>query len=148
MLLGKKNMKDLLELRLVFEEQGIWYLLEHFKNNKELLNSTVERLRTEVVNMEEAIDSMDMERRIEADYQFHKCLIDVCKNDLFSTLYETMRSFSYEEIKLAHTDIEDKHIIIADHNKLINAILQGDVLKAQESFRKHIRNQDPLFQEK
>ncbi len=146
MLLGKKDLKNLLELRLIMEHQGLWYLMV-YHNDQPLLDKTIINLKQEVLNIANALDSKNEEKRIEADYAFHKHIIEACQNDLFNTLYETMRSFSYEEITVAQEDILDKKLIIDTHNQLIEVILQGDFYKAMELYRKHIKNSDPLFQD-
>ncbi len=147
MLLGKKDIKNILELRLVLEHQGLWYLMVHHRDNKELRDETVGQLREEIKNIDEAMEMGNTEKRAKADYDFHKHIIDVCNNDLFSALYDTMRSFSYKEIIQAQDSIA-KNEIIKDHNILIESILEGDFGTAIEKFREHIRRNDPLFQKK
>ena len=146
MLLGKKDLKNLLELRLIMEHQGLWYLMVYNKDDA-FLSDIVNKLNKEVENIIKAVESGDTSKRIEADYAFHKHIIEACQNDLFNSLYQTMRSFSYEEIVLAQDDIIDKKIIPDNHKQLINAITEGDFYNALELFRKHIRNSDPLFQD-
>jgi len=148
MLLGKRDLKNLLELRLVLEHQGLWYLMEYNKEDTTLLDETVDKLRVEVQSFKKAIGSDNITKRIEADFKFHQHIIDASGNVLFSDLYKTMRSISYEEIKLAHRTIENKNEIISEHNELIEIILSGDYSKALTSFRKHIKNDDPVFREK
>ena len=145
MLLGKKDLKNLLELRLVLEHQGLWYLMEYHKGNKSLLTSTVAALNQEIENLKKAIEANDTQKRVEADYSFHKHIIAACQNDLFNDLYQTMRSFSYEEFNVTQSTISDKNIIINEHTELVGEILKGDFYKTTKLFRKHIRNSDPLF---
>ncbi len=145
MLLGKKDFTDLIEFRLVLEHQGLWYLMDYHRNDKKLLHKTVERLKKEVKEMKKAIETGDQKKRINADYNFHKHIIDVCNNEVFTNLYHAMKSFMYEEINTSQSNVKDKKRILKDHNDLITSILEGDYIKATEKFRKHIRNIDALL---
>jgi len=145
MLLGKKDFTDLIELRLVLEHQGLWYLLDYHKDDKKLLEKTVSELKEEIHNMDDAITSGDQEKRINADYNFHRHIIDVCNNDVFTNLYNTMKSFMYEEINTSQSNVENQKAIIKEHNDLIDVIIQGDYFRATEKFRKHIKDIDSLL---
>lgn len=145
MLLGKKDFTDLVELRLVLEHQGLWYLMDHYKTNKHLLTSTIDKLNQEVKNMDKAIKSSDIQKRIEADYNFHGHIIEVCNNNIFNNLYRTMKLFMYEEINTAQRGLEDTTSVIQNHIDLIESIEKGDFYRATEKFRKHIKDIDSLL---
>jgi DNA-binding FadR family transcriptional regulator len=143
MLLGNKDFKDLIELRLVLENQGLWYL-KKFHNNEKLLQTTVINLQQEITSMEIAIDNEDNQQRLIADYNFHKHIIEVCQNDIFNNLYSTMKSFMQAEINSSQSDLLDKKSIIANHNSLIESVMYDDYYTSTEKFRSHIRNFDNL----
>lgn len=143
MLLGKKDFKDLIELRLVLEHQGLWYL-KCFHNKASLIEKTIEQLNHEVETMASAIDANNTRKRLKADYNFHKHIIEVCKNDVFNNLYTTMESFLYAEMDSAQRELPDKKSIISNHTILINSILQDDYYHAAENFRLHIKDIDYL----
>ncbi len=52
MLLGKKDFTDLIELRMVLEHQGLWYLMDYHRKDGKLLEKTISRLQNEVNEME------------------------------------------------------------------------------------------------
>lgn len=145
MLLGKKDFTDLIELRLVLEHQGLWYLMDYYRKDEKLLKKTIDKLRNEINEMEEAIKTGDQTRRINADYNFHRHIIEVCNNDVFTNLYHTMKSFMYEEINTSQSNVENQKAIIKEHNDLIEIIIKGDYFKATEKFRKHIKDIDDLL---
>ena len=95
--------------------------------------------------MGRAIDSGDQAGRVNADYNFHKHIIDVCHNDVFTNLYHTMKSFMYEEINMSQSNLENKKGILKNNNDLIESILAGDYYMATEKFRKHIKDIDALL---
>lgn len=145
MLLGKKNYKDIVELRLVLENQGLWHLMVYNKEDKDLHKHTIDNLMQEITNIEEAIQDNNIKKRIKADYNFHKHIIEVCNNDIFTDLYLTMESFMYEEIEVSQHNISDKKSIIKDHIALVNTILDGNYYNATEVFRNHIKDIDMLL---
>ncbi|MBL7006231.1 MAG: FadR family transcriptional regulator [Spirochaetia bacterium] len=145
MLLGKKDFTDLVELRMVLEHQGLWYLMSYHRENKQFMQETIENLRNAVEEMKSAITNKDLQRRINADYTFHKHIIEVCHNHIFNNLYGTMKSFMYEEISTSQTGLENTSTIVANHNTLINSILKGDYYQTTELFRLHIKDIDHLL---
>jgi DNA-binding FadR family transcriptional regulator len=145
MLLGKKDFKDLIELRMVLEHQGLWYLMLYHRNNKILIDETIQKLEAEVTNMAEAIKEQDYQKRIDADYNFHKHIIQVCNNEVFDNLYATMKAFMEEEKAIAQSQISTLDSVVEDHQKLIDAIKEGDYYCTSEMFRTHIRNIDSLL---
>ena len=146
MLLGKKDFKDLVELRLVLEHQGLWYL-KCFHDKPGLIEDTVSQLEAEVRLMEQAIDENNLQKRLQADYNFHKHIIEVCSNEIFNNLYATMESFIYAEIDSAQSDLANKQTILENHRVLIRSILEDSYYDATEKFRLHIKNIDELVRQ-
>ena len=145
MLLGQKDFTDLVELRLVLEHQGLWYLMAYHREDALLMERTVDALRFEVAEMEQAVKSGNMQQRINADYNFHRHIIEVCNNHIFTNLYSTMRSFMYEEISSSQINVQDMRAVVANHNKLIDSIMHDSYYEATERFRKHIKDIDMLL---
>jgi DNA-binding FadR family transcriptional regulator len=145
MLLGKKDFKDLIELRMVLEHQGLWYLMLYHRDNKILVDETIHKLEAEVTNMADAIKEQDYQKRIDADYNFHKHIIQVCNNEVFDNLYATMKAFMKEEKAIAQSQISTLDSVVEDHQKLVDAIKEGDYYHTSEMFRTHIRDIDNLL---
>jgi GntR family transcriptional regulator, transcriptional repressor for pyruvate dehydrogenase complex len=145
MLLGKKDFKDLVELRMVLEHQGLWYLTVFHKNDKHLIDETTENMEAEIERMALAIRRKEQRARIEADYDFHKHVIEACHNDIFGALYATMRNFMCEEIMAAQRDVVAPRAIVEEHRGLLKGIREGDYARVAEQFRRHIKNIDQLL---
>lgn len=148
MLLGQKDFSELIELRMVLEQQGLWHVLVHQKENRQLMDSLIALLRQEIENMKKAIENGSIKDRLIADYQFHGHIIHVSKNKIFDNLYTTMQKFMVEEIQKAQSDIENLFAIPKNHESLLTAILNGDYLLTCEAFRHHIRNMDRILNSK
>lgn len=145
MLLGKKEFSNLIELRMSMEHQGLWYLMYFQKNDTELLDRTLAALKYEVDQMTEAISTNDMEKRLYADYNFHGHIIDICQNDIFNNLYNSMRSFMLEEIRVSQSTLSELDVILRNHQQLIDSIRDGDYYEATNVFRQHIKDIDNLL---
>jgi len=117
----------------------------YHRDNKKLIDETIQKLETEVTNMAEAIKEQDYQKRIDADYNFHKHIIQVCNNEVFDNLYTTMRAFMKEEKAIAQSQLSTLDSVVEDHQKLINAIKMGDYYHTSEMFRTHISNIDSLL---
>ncbi len=148
MLLGQKDFSEIIEMRIVMEQQGLWYLLEYHKDDKNLKESAIMKLRLEIDKMDDAVNRKNIEVRLDADYNFHGHIIEVCENRIFNNMYKTMRNFMVEEIASSQKDMQHMLAVPKNHEFLLDAIIQGDYSSAADQFRHHIRNIDKLLDDK
>ncbi|MFA7670827.1 MAG: FadR/GntR family transcriptional regulator [Sphaerochaetaceae bacterium] len=144
-LLGDNDFYDLLEFRLIMEQQGLWYLMEYPKTDDEFKQSIIKSLQREVAAMKDAIDNDNFPKRLEADYRFHQHLIEACNNELFNTIYNTLNELIREEMKFAAQDYDYHFKSPERHQLLIDKIVEGDYQKATEAYRAHIRDVNKVF---
>lgn len=144
-LLGNNDFYDLMEFRLVMEQQGLWYLLVFRSDDTEFKQGVIGQLQEEVNQMYQAIELNDHEAQVQADYRFHQHLISACNNDLFDSIYVTLNVFLKEEIKNAEEN--DEYIVKSPerHQYLIDTIVEGDYQKATDAYRSHIHNVQEVF---
>ncbi|RKX88048.1 MAG: hypothetical protein DRP70_07265 [Spirochaetes bacterium] len=148
MILGEKDISEVIELRMVMETQGLWYLLDYRRNDTELREKTIRGLDNEISNLKKAIVSGSIEKRLDADYVFHGLVIQVCENRIFRNLYHTMKEFMKMEINFAQKDVNTLSEIPTHHEELLASIVDGDFHDTCELFRHHIRNIDQLLESK
>jgi GntR family transcriptional repressor for pyruvate dehydrogenase complex len=149
MLLGQKDFSEIVELRMVMEQQGLWYLLVKRKDDLILKNKTIAALEKDVKDLEIAIEIGSTEKRIEADYNFHGHIIEACNNKIFTNLYSTMRQFMVSEIHNSQkVEVYYYESVVERHQALLDLIRDGNYEKASEQFRHHIRNIDALLDAK
>ena len=139
-LLGESEFFDLLEMRLVMEQQGFFYLVERYRTDPFLVQPILDQLSAEIENMRRAIARQSDEDRVEADYRFHGIIIAACGNSLFNDFYEILRSFLYEEIRRTRNAARGLRAVPEAHEKLIEIIKTGDITLALEASRNHIRD--------
>jgi DNA-binding FadR family transcriptional regulator len=139
-MLGESEFFDLLEMRLVMEQQGFFYLVEGYQRDPAIIQPTLDRLETEIENMRQAIDRNSDADRIDADYRFHGIIIEACGNRLFDELYKILRAFLYEEIRLTRTAADGFASVPEAHQKLVTIIKSGDISAALITLRSHIKD--------
>ena len=115
------------------------------KNDAGLLGRTLASLDHEVTLMTEAISTNDMEKRLYADYNFHGHIINICQNDIFNNLYNSMRSFMLEEIRVSQSTLSELDVVLRNHQLLIDSIKEGDFYATTNVFRQHIKDIDNLL---
>lgn len=144
-LLGDNDFYDLLEFRLIMEQQGLWYILVYHKDNQEFKDKVVAKLNSEVEKMEEALKLNDYERRIEADYRFHQHIIAACRNELFNSIYRTLDNLIREEMVTADHDKEYYQTSPDRHKLLIKKIEEGNYDDTLATYRSHIHDSYKIF---
>lgn len=82
----------------------------------------------------------DVDDLIEADFQFHLAIIHSSSNQLFFSLFETLRSFLCGEIKRSQDDYPDPAAISAEHRALLHAFESGSAAEATDAFDARIEN--------
>ena len=140
LLLGQDDKEEMIDLRGAIESGCILQLTENLKNRQAGAMETVKKLESIVTSMKQALLSESREQMIEYDFQFHYTIIEDSGNTLFVSLYNTLRSFLYDEIDQSQTDYSDPSLIPEEHRALIEAFKTGDRMAAQTAYESHIRN--------
>lgn len=135
-LLGKSDFYEMIELRRIIEVDGLFDLLESSKQDGESARRIIESLEGELENIRLAVEQSDIARITEADYRFHGLIISASNNSLFTGIYDTLRSFMYEEIRMSMTP----HLptIYDLHHQILASIKQGDPIEARKILEDHI----------
>lgn len=137
-LLGRDDYYELIDMRGAMELWSLVSLTEKYGKSPLLAKESLEILERQIDKMRAAIEKSDGEALATADYDFHGAVITSGKNVPFSSIYQVLRSFMYEEIEKSHQDFSDISTIIPEHQEFLDAIKTGDPLQAQNVVRKHI----------
>ncbi len=135
-LLGGRDMFEIIQLRKIIEYEGLRTIVENSKNNPDYIKEYISDLNTEIDNMKVAIKESNFDNLIQADYNFHGIIISASKNSLLSDIFSTLRVFMLEEIrKSMHENISDE---VPQHTEYLETILSGDLSRAKKMFDAHI----------
>ena len=88
-----------------------------------------------------ALEKKDVVKIVEKDERFHDVIFEATKNrrlvSLAHSLREQVYRYRYEYVK----DFSSHDKLSREHARIMEAILEGDVVKAQQAMRGHISDQ-------
>lgn len=140
LLLGDDELNEMIDLRGSIEIWAMFKLADEISVNSKIGLTVVEDLKTIVETMRSSALKKERTNLIEADFQFHNIIVQGCKNTLFTSLFETLRSFLYDEIKQSQLDYTDLSKIPAEHDLLLSALLTGEKSSVYSAYSDHISN--------
>ena len=139
-LLGKDEMGELIETRGAIELWSIIHLTSLGSKDKEHMDNVIKELQDIVDGMQKSLDAGELEKLIDADYNFHNVIVKSTGNGLFYSIYKTLKSFMYEEIEQSQNDYTDPNMIISEHQSILDTIRSGKMEQSVTTFSSHIEN--------
>lgn len=84
----------------------------------------------------------DLVAHVQADLEFHRLIAAACPNRMLKNVYETYQTMLTETQRqpIPQTHSPRMQASIAEHGMILNAISDGDGVKAEAAMRTHIRN--------
>ena len=143
-LLRTNEVFELVELREVIEGRSVIVLAEKVRSDPKGTEPVIKELENQVDRMSEAMQKSSIDDLSDADYEFHKIMVDSCDNGVFSSIYDTLRAFMREEIRKTNLLETARSSGFAEHNMIVDCIRAGDPSGAARAFQVHIngiRNQ-------
>jgi GntR family transcriptional repressor for pyruvate dehydrogenase complex len=137
-LLRTNEIFELVELRDVIEDRAVLGLAEKVRSDPEGTAPIIKELENQVSRMSEAIDKYSMDDLSDADYEFHRKIVESCNNGVFSGIYDTLRSFMREEIRKTNLLETARSRGFAEHKMIADSIRAGDPSGAAKAFQGHI----------
>lgn len=140
LLLGNDEIEEMVDLRASIELWSVIKFTKKVNNSDPRAIEFVEKLEQNIREMENAASNNDKESLIISDLDFHYTIIDFVENELFISLYNTLKSFLYDEIKKTQMNYENLKLIPLEHQKLIHAIKSGKSSTIIIAYQEHINN--------
>lgn len=110
------------------------------EKNDERAIKHIKKLEDIISEMKTAAASRNKAKIIILDFNFHHSIIEYEQNELYLSLYNTLKSFLYHEIKKNQMSYGNLQMIPAEHGKLIEAMKTGNQTEALMVFQGHISN--------
>ena len=134
--ISQKGLRDVLEVRRALDSFCAELACERITEEEK------KELKEACLNFEEAVKTKDATIIAKADVRFHDIIIASTGNDrivaLINNLAEQMYRYRFEYIK----DETNHPKLIAEHRKLVDAIISGDGVTARAIAGEHIDNQE------
>ncbi len=125
-LMEPRFIDEILELREVFEQRGVYQLMRKCKDQPVEAQQAVSRLEEQTEKMEDAVHRDCYEDILLADYEFHRILINETGNSLFISMYDLLKHFTMEEMEKTHESYTDYTALAGVHRRIIEAVKSGD----------------------
>lgn len=132
----EKSLSDVLEVRRALDEMAVELACLRITDEEK------EKLKEACADFEKAVVTRDIRAIAKADVVFHDIIFQSTGNErlsqLVNNLAEQMYRYRYEYIK----DDKRHDVLVNEHRKIYDSILQGDIPSAKEAIRVHIENQE------
>lgn len=132
----QEGVKNVLEVRRALEDLAVELACER------MTGEDVERLKASQIKFCEAIDTNDIMHIAYADEAFHMCIYEASYNEklilILANLREQMYRYRLEYIK----DAAKRQILLVEHDRILNALVNRDVRAAKQCMREHLDNQE------
>ncbi len=130
-----EDLEEALEVRMAIEDLSV--RLASLRIDEE----GKEKLRKAAAAFDAALEQKDVVRIVEKDERFHDVIFEATKNrrliNLAHNLREQVYRYRYEYVK----DFSSHDKLSREHTRIMEAILNGDVVRAQQAMRGHIYDQ-------
>jgi len=138
-LLGDDELFDLIEFRGALELWCFMALARQIREIPDAHKKLIEKLEDAIEKMRNAEKTEDRSTLVRLDYNFHKMILEEVGNSIVISIYETLKSFLYEEIKKAHLSVDAFPRQADNHLRLLSAIKSGNPELAAGAIKHHFR---------
>lgn len=98
----------------------------------------LERLEALMASHRTAIETGDLERHVALDVAFHELLREVAGNQLLTEVLDSIRGVVQLAIRTTSLRTGPGHLALAEHERIVDAIVSGDPDAAEAHARHHI----------
>lgn len=140
LLLGEDEFEEMVELRGAIELRCMCRISSQIKNKKDHALTLIKKLEEIVDKMKLAAVKQDYTKISNLDLNFHLLIIDSAENELFNSLYETLKAFLKEEMETTNLNYLNPDEIWQEHKRLLDALKTGDNQVIFNEYENHLKN--------
>jgi DNA-binding GntR family transcriptional regulator len=131
--LEEKDLEEIHGLRELLEVYAIRMACE------KIAAKDMRELETIMKETEESLDSDDYLAYLKTSQQIHDFFVQRCDNGRLRNLYKNIWNITLAIAALGKTRSPDRRASLAEHKKIVKALLQKDADKAEKYLREHLR---------
>ncbi len=139
-LLDKKNINEIMELRETIERRCIRIIIDKSLDNNSFKKEIMSKLDESIHKMEDGIKYNYIEIINDADYNFHYSIIEGSGIKLYITIFKTLESFLRSGINKTHIKLQNKKIILLEHKNIYESIKSLDEIKLNTALDNHFND--------
>ncbi|MCF2682660.1 GntR family transcriptional regulator [Faecalicatena contorta] len=133
--ISEKSLRDVLEVREALEELAVQLACD------KITKEEIEDLKKAAEDFKKILKSRDITEIAEADVRFHDIIFMATDNQKLVQLLNNLREQMYR-FRVEYLKKEEVHPqLIAEHEKIIEHIMERDKVKASAIVSEHINNQ-------
>lgn len=133
--ISEKSLRDVLEVRKALEELAVQLACD------KITKEEIEDLKKAAEDFKKILKSRDITEIAEADVRFHDIIFMATDNQKLVQLLNNLREQMYR-FRVEYLKKEEVHPqLIAEHEKIIEHIMERDKVKASAIVSEHINNQ-------
>jgi len=140
LLLGEDEFEEMVDLRGAIELRCMCKIASAIKAGEENGLELVDKLEEIVDKMKVSAGKKDYTKISDLDLNFHLLIIGSADNELFNSLYETLKAFLKEEVVTTNLNYQDPVEIWQEHRKLLDALKTGNTVIILDEYENHLRN--------
>ena len=140
LLLGEDEFEEMVDLRGAIELRCMCKISSKITNGDKNILELVNKLEEIVDKMKSAALKKDYVKISELDMNFHFLIIESTDNELFDSLYQTLKAFLKEEVETTNLNYQNPEEIWQEHRKLLDALKSGDNLIILSEYENHLKN--------
>lgn len=140
LLLGEDEFEEMIDLRGAIELRCMCKLSAEINKGTKESAELISTLEDIVEKMKSAAVRKDYVKISDLDLNFHLHIIDSVGNELFNSLYETLKAFLKEEVETTNRNYQDPEEIWKEHRMLLDALKTGDNLVILSEYDNHLKN--------
>ncbi len=129
-----KDVLSVLEIRASLEGLGASLAAERITDEE------VEKLKQSAEDFEEMHKANDRDGMVEKDTEFHSILLNASRNNKLLEIVESLGDYVQRFRVIYFTEYSDSKNIMDEHRKILEAITERDVEKANRASQDHIES--------
>ena len=133
-LLGNNESNEVVDMRFALELWCALDLAAAYADKVPAAYTSVEHMDALVSKMSSAASDSEL---IELDIAFHEELIESQHNELFTDIFKTLRTFSYDLDSIVHSNFTDKSEIMETHRSLMDDIKGNNAMSIIAAVKAH-----------
>lgn len=134
--INEKDLKEVLEIRKALESLACQIACKNADDE------SIEKLRKANEAVLKAVKDSDVDMIIKTDVEFHEIIYGITQNQrliqMLHQLKEHIFRYRAEYIK----EMKNRHSIVDEHNRIIEAIIDANVRNAKREIERHIEVQE------
>lgn len=130
--LSAQDVEEIFEVRLALEILAV-------KKACRMTDRSLEAFAPLMRDHLAAIESGDVETSIRFDSMFHERIVQLSRNKWIADALNRLRAYTFIVMRLHCRDVKDARVSYEDHKRILEALSEGDELKAERLLKTHIQ---------